>query len=361
MSHKLSRSLVLAVVAVVALSACRGAEEAPPPEIRPVRAITVGKEARGDTVALTGTVQARTETNLAFRIDGRLVERTVGVGDPVRPGQLIARLDPENEESSLAAAQAQLVGARARAVETRNQYDRLKGLVAENAISRAAFDNAEANFRAAQSAVEAAQAQVTLSQNRLSYTRLVSNVSGVVALAPVEPGEVVGAGRPVVQVANEGAREAVFDVPAAVKDAAPANPEITVSLTSDPRVTAKGRVREVSPRADPVTGTFKVRVALTGAPPAMRLGSTVVGRMRAEAEKGISIPASAIVRSDRQTAVWLFDPKTQTVGQRTIDVARFDPSSVLVASGLQPGDVVVTAGVQALRPGMKVRLLEAKQ
>jgi RND family efflux transporter MFP subunit len=120
-------------------------------------------------------------------------------------------------------------------------------------------------------------------------------------------------------------------------------------------------VREVSPRADPVTGTFKVRVALTDAPPAMRLGSTVVGRMRAEAEKGISIPASAIVRSDKQTAVWLFDPKTQTVGQRTIDVSRFDPSTAMVASGLQPGDVVVTAGVQALRPGKKVRLLEGKK
>jgi RND family efflux transporter MFP subunit len=361
MPHRTVRTVVLVAAAAVALSACRRAEEPPPPEIRPVRAMTVDKQVRDNTVALTGTVQARTETNLSFRIDGRLIERLVGVGDVVRPGQVVARLDPENEESALQGAQAQLVGARARLVETRNNYERLKGLVAENAISRAAFESAEANFRAAESAVEAAQAQVTLSQNRLSYTRLVSNVAGVVALAPVEPGEVVPAGRPVLEVANEGAREAVFDVPAAIKDAAPANPEITVALTADPRVTAKGRVREVSPRADPVTGTFKVRVALSDVPPAMRLGSTVVGRMRGAADKGISIPASAIVRSDRQTAVWLFDPKTQTVGQRIIDVARFDPSTALVVSGLQPGDIIVTAGVQALRPGMKVRLLEAKK
>jgi RND family efflux transporter MFP subunit len=354
-------ALALAVAAAVALSACRRAEEPPPPEIRPVRAMTVDKQARDDTVALTGTVQARTETNLSFRIDGRLIERLVGVGDVVRTGQVVARLDPENEESALQAAQAQLVGARARLVETRNNYERLKGLVAENAISRAAFESAEANFRAAESAVEAGQAQVTLSQNRLSYTRLVSNVAGVVALAPVEPGEVVPAGRPVLEVANEGAREAVFDVPAAIKDVAPANPEITVSLTADPRVTAKGRVRETSPRADPVTGTFKVRVALADAPAAMRLGSTVLGRMRTEAGTGIAIPASALVRADRQSAVWLFDPKTQTVAQRTIEVARLDPSSVTVAAGLQPGDIVVTAGVQALRPGMKVRLLEAQK
>jgi RND family efflux transporter MFP subunit len=352
-------SVLVALATVALLASCSRTEEPPPPEIRPVRSMTVDKRAEGETISLTGTVQARTEVNLAFRIDGRLVERLVNVGDPVKPGQLVARLDPENEESALQAAQAQLVGAQARLVEARNQYARLKGLVAENAISRSAFDLSEANFRSAESQVESAQAQVALSRNRLSYTRLVSDVVGTVTLQGAEPGEIVAAGRMVVQVAKQGGRDAVFDVPAQVKDSAPAKAEITVALTTDPKVSATGRVREVSPRADPVTGTFKVRVGLINPPAALRLGSTVIGSMHLDAGPNIRIPASALVRSDRQAAVWIVDPKTLTVAPRVVEVGSYDPGRVVVTAGLQPGDIIVTAGVQALRPGQKVRLLEA--
>jgi RND family efflux transporter MFP subunit len=151
----------------------------------------------------------------------------------------------------------------------------------------------------------------------------------------------------------------VFDVPAQLKDSAPANPEITVSLTTDPKVSAKGRVREVSPRADPRTGTFQVRVGLIDPPEGLRLGSIVTGRMRLDERASIHVPASAIVRSERQPAVWIVDPKTKTVSLRNIDVERFDAARVIVASGLAPGDIVATSGVQALRPGQQVRLLEA--
>jgi RND family efflux transporter MFP subunit len=354
-----SATVLLAFSTVALLAACGRTLEPPPPEIRPVRSMTVDKRGEGETISLTGNVQAQTEVNLAFRVDGRLVERLVNVGDAVKPGQLVARLDPENEESALQAVQAQLVGAQARLVEARNQYARFKGLVAENAISRSAFDQSEANFRSAESQVESAQAQVALSRNRLSYTRLVSDVAGTVTAQGAEPGEIIGAGRMVVQVAKQGGRDAVFDVPAQVKDSTPANVEVTVALTTDPKVSAVGRVREVSPRADPVTGTFRVRVGLTNPPAALRLGSTVVGRVHLAAGPNIRIPASALVRSDRQTAVWIVDPKTLTVAPRVVEVGSYDPGRVLVVAGLQPGDVIVTAGVQALRPGQKVRLLEA--
>ncbi len=193
--------------------------EAPQPEVRPVRAITIEKRNAGDSIALTGSVQAQTETNLAFRIDGRMLERTVNIGDSIQPGQLVARLDAQNEESSLQAAQAQLVAARARLSEARNNFERFRDLVAENAVSRASFEQAESGMKTAESQVETAQTQVTLGQNRLSYTRLVSDVAGVVTAQGAEPGEVVGAGRMIVQVAREGTRDAVFDVPARVKDA----------------------------------------------------------------------------------------------------------------------------------------------
>jgi RND family efflux transporter MFP subunit len=373
---------IVATVSVLAaaalLAGCQRAVEAPAPEIRPVRAMTIDKRATGGTVALTGTVQAQTEINQSFRIDGRLVERTVDIGDTVKPGQLIARLDPQNEESALQSARAQLAGANAQLVEARSNFTRMSELVVEDAVSRAQYEQAKALLQSAEAQVLSVQGQLNLAQNRLSYTRLFSDVAGVVTARGPQPGEVVSAGRMIIQVAREGARDAVFDVPAQIKDSAPLNPEVTVSLgkagkppvarspeigvalSANPSVTAKGRVREVSPRADPVTGTFAVRVRLIDPPETMRLGSTVTGRIQLDAVSGISIPATALVRADGKTAVWVFDAKAGTVSLRNIAVRATDATTVQVGSGLNPGDIVVTAGVQALRPGQKVRLLESQ-
>ncbi len=322
--------------------------------------MTIGKADSGGSVSLTGTVQAQNEINLAFRIDGRLIGRTVEIGDNVRPGQLIARLDPQNEESNLQTMRAQVAGANARLLEARSSYDRMRDLVSDAAVSRAQYEQAEAALRSAEAQVDALRGQMELAQNRLGYTRLVSDVAGVVTARGPEPGEIVSAGRMIVQVAREGARDAVFDVPAQIKDSARGNADITVALVSDPKVTAKARVREVSPRADPVTGTFAVRLRIIDPPPMMRLGSTVTGRMQLDAVPGAQIPASALVRSDGKTAVWVVDTKQGTVALRNIAVRASDASAVQVESGLNPGDVVVTAGVQALRPGQKVRLIETK-
>jgi len=352
---------VAAVAALALLSSCNRATEPPAPEIRPVRVLTIAKVAAGDTIALTGTVQAQTETNKSFRIDGRLLARNVNIGDAVRPGQLIARLDAQNEESSLQSARAQLGAARARLTEAQNMYGRMRELVAERAVSRAQFEQSEAMQKTAESQVESAQSAVTIAENRLSYTNLVADTGGVVTSVGAEPGEVVGAGRMIVQVAREGGRDAVFDVPARVKDSAAMGAEMTVTLVSDPKVTTTGNVREISPRADPVTGTFRVRVRLNSPPALMRLGSTVTGRIKLAATTSIEIPPSAVVRSDGKAAVWVLDPKAGTVAARTIQIRSSDPNRVDVASGLEPGDVVVVAGVQALRPGQKVRPLENRQ
>ena len=272
---------VLALAAVALLSSCQRAEEQVAPEIRPVRTITVDKRAAGDTVPLTGTVQAQTEINQSFRIDGRLLERALNVGDAVRPGQLVARLDSQNEESSVQSARAQLTGARARLAEAQNNFTRMRDLVAENAVSRASFDQAEAGLKTAQAQVESAQSQVTLAENRLSYTRLVSDRG--------RGGD--GAGRG----AGRGRRRRPHDRPGRPRRRArrgvrraragqgrgcPRIRKSSSSLTSDPKVTANGVVREIAPRADPVTGTFRVKVRLVNPPPAMRLGTTVTGRMK---------------------------------------------------------------------------------
>jgi RND family efflux transporter MFP subunit len=351
---------LLVAAPLLALAACRSAEEPAAPEIRPVRVVIGQQRPGGDTVSLTGTVQAATEVNLSFRIDGRMIDRMVGVGDTVRVGQLIATLNPENEESGLQAARANLAAANARMVEAQNNFQRQQRLLEQNFISKAAFDQVIATRQAAESQVEAARANVDIAQNRLSYTRLVAKAAGTVTAVGAEPGEVVQAGRTIVQLAQKGGIDAVFDVPPQVKDIAPRQPEITVALTMNPQVTAKGRVREVSPRADAITGTFQVRVALIDPPPAMRLGSTVTGRMQIGGTPGIDVPASALVRADGKTAVWVVDKASSTVSLRNVQLGGGDANTVQVAAGLNPGDVVVTAGVQALRPGQKVRLPEAR-
>lgn len=370
--------LILTCAVLVLLAGCQKTSENIAPEVRPVRATKIDTSTVDGMVMLTGTIQAQTEINQSFRIDGRLVERAVDIGDNVRPGQLIARLDPQNEESALQSARAQLAGANAQLVEARANYSRMAELVVENAVSRAQYDQAKALLQSAEAQVLSVQGQVNLAQNRLSYTRLFADVAGVVTARGPEPGEVVSAGRMVVQVAREGARDAVFDVPAQIKDAAPLDPKIAVNLgregksvdapdssrdlaialAMNPKVTATGRVREVAPRADPVTGTFAVRVRLINPPAAMRLGSTVTGRMRLEGSPGISLPSSAMMRADGKTAVWIVDPKASTVSLRSIALGATDATTVQVTSGLNAGDVVVTAGVQALRPGQKVRLIE---
>ena len=347
------------LILAFALTAC---DQAPPPpaaDPRPVRVISVAERAESTIVTLTGTIQAQTEVNLGFRIDGRMVERLVNVGDRVEAGQVIARLDPTTEENSLRAARAALVAAEAQLVETHANYHRARELLRSGFGTRQRYDQAAQQLQTATSAVDSAEAQVNIAQNRLGYTVLVADAPGTVTARGAEPGEVVAPGRMIVRLARQDGLDGVFDVPPTVKDQAPADVVVNVALTLDPNISAQGRVREVSPSADPVTGTFRVRIGLTNPPPALRLGSTVTGRMEVTSGGGYTIPASALTRQGASPAVWVVDTASRSVALRPVEVLRHDPARVVVSSGLTRGDVVVTAGVQALRPGQKVRLLEA--
>lgn len=344
-------------LALLVLAGCEDAAPPPAPEIRPVRVVAAERSAGGDVVSLTGTVQAETEVNLAFRIDGRMTERLLNVGDQVRPGQVVARLNRDNEENGLRAARANLTATRGQLREAENNYWRQGQLLREGFTTRVRFDQAAQQLQTIRAAVDAAEAQVSIAETRLSYTELVSDVAGRVTQRGAEPGEVVQPGRMILRIARSEGRDAVFDVPAQLKDQAPANPLIEVNITGQPQIRAQGRVREVSPQADAVTGTFQVRVGLTEPPAEMRLGSTVTGHLRLGNTPGIAIPASALTRAERGPAVWVVDPANETVALRPVELVRHDPAHVVVGQGLEPGDLVVTAGVQTLRPGQKVRLL----
>jgi RND family efflux transporter MFP subunit len=349
------------VAAVLIAAAAAGCDKAAPPlsEARPVRAMTVGTGTEGETVSLTGHVRPKDQASLAFRLDGRIVERPVHVGDVLKPGQVVARLDPQIEDNALRSAEGNLASLQAALAQARLTFGRQQELLKDGWTPRANFDEAQQKLLAAQAQVDSAQAQVRTAKEQQSYTVLCADAAGVITAVGAEPGEVVHAGQTIVQLARQGGRDAVFDVSEQLMRNGPNDPLVEVSLSNDPQVKATGRVREVAPQADAATRTFQVKVGIADPPDSMRLGDTVVGRIKLSAPPGVEVPASAMTETAGRPAVWVFDPQSNTVSLRDVQVLRYDPASVVLSRGLDAGEVVVTAGVQTLRPGQKVRLLGA--
>src|SRR5208282_3934814 len=237
---------------------------------------------------------------------------------------------------------------------------RQQQLLKDGWTPRANFDEAQQKLLTAEAQVDSARAQARTARDQQSYTVLSADAPGAVTAVGAEAGEVVRAGQMIVQLAHEGGRDAVFDVPEQlIRNGPPQDPQVDIALTNDPQVKATGRVREVSPQADAVTRTFQVKVGMTDPPAAMKLGDTVVGRVRLTAPPGVEVPASALTETEGRPAVWVVDPQNHTVSLRDVEVLRYDPATVVISQGLETGALVVTAGVQTLRPGQKVRLLGA--
>jgi RND family efflux transporter MFP subunit len=346
------------IAVLLVAAAVSGCDKPAPtaPQARPVRTITVEQHAEGEIVSLTGQVRAKDQASLAFRLDGRMIERLVNVGDTVAGGQIVARLEPQIQQSALRSAEANLSSVEAQLNEARITFWRQQELLKDGWTSRSNFDKAQHSFETLQAQVDAARAQVRIAQEHLSYTVLSADAPGAVTAVGAEPGEVVHAGGMVVQIARQGGRDAVFDVPEQLMRTGPRDPVVEIALTNDPQVRVAGRVREVSPQADPATRTFQVKVGITDPPEAMRLGATVTGRITLAAPPGVEIPASALTKTDGGPAVWIVDLHSRTVTLRSVGVLRYDPATVVISRGLETGDVVVTAGAQTLRPAQKVLL-----
>ncbi|GIL39688.1 efflux RND transporter periplasmic adaptor subunit [Roseiterribacter gracilis] len=344
-------------------AALGGCDEAAPPAAkpRPVRATTITGQASGETISLTGQIRAQVQTSLAFRIDGRVIERAVHVGDVVKAGQVIARVDSQLQQNALRQAQAALLAAQGQALQARNAFGRQQTLLHDGYTSRANFDQAQQALQTTEAQVAAARAQLHTAEEQRSFTELVADAPGTVTAVGAEPGEVVAPGRMVAEIARDGGLDAVFSIPAQLIRTVSSDIVVDIALTDDARITVKGRVRELAPQADAATRTFAVKVALIDPPPSMRLGATVKGRIVTAAPAGIEIPATALTQADGRAAVWVVDPNVQNVSLRSVDVLRYDERSVVVAQGLQPGETVVTAGTQVLRPGQSVRVLEGGQ
>jgi len=349
--------ILCAALIVATITGCD--KPAPTSQARPVRTVTVERGAEGETVSLTGHIHAKDQASLAFRLDGRMLERPVNVGDVLKAGQVVAKLDPQIQQNGLNTAQANLASVEALLVQARLTLGRQQQLVKDGWTSRANFDEARQKFETIQAQVDAAQAQVRTAQEQLSYTVLSADAPGAVTAKGAEPGEVVHAGQMIVQLARQGGRDAVFDVPEQLARTGPRDPLVQIALTNDPTVRATGRVREVAPQADATTRTFQFKVGIIDPPQGMELGSTVTGSLKLPAPPGVEIPASALTEANGRPAVWVVDPQSKTVSLREVDVLRHDPATVVISQGLETGEVVVTAGVQVLRPGQKVRVLGA--
>jgi RND family efflux transporter MFP subunit len=350
--------IIASVLIAAIVSGCDNPAQ-PTAQRRPVRTVIVERRAEGETVSLTGQVRAKDQVSLAFRLDGRMIERPVHVGDVLTAGQVVARLDPQNQQNSLRSAQANLASAEAVLTQARPAFWRQQQLLKDGWTTRAKFDEAQQNLQTAQAKVESTQAELRIAQDQLSYATLVADAAGAVTAVGAEPGEVVRAGQMVVTLALDGGRDAVFDVPGQLVRTGPRDPLVEIVLTDDPQVRATGRVREVAPQADSATRTFQVKVTILDPPAAMHLGSTVTGSIRLAPPPGVEVPASALTEATGHSSVWVVDPQSQTVSLRNVDVLRYDPATVVISQGLETGDLVVTAGVQTLHPGQKVRLLGA--
>ncbi len=343
-------------LALALLAACN---KQPPPqaEVRPVRTVTAVAHAAGEPVSVTGQIRARTEESLAFRVDGRMIARRVDVGQVLQINQLVAELDPQPLRDALRTAQAAQAAAEASLHEASKNVERQRILNKQGVASGVALDAAERTFQTAKANVDAAAAQVHQAEDRLGYTQLRADAPGSVIATGAEAGEVVRAGQTIVTVAQEGGVDAVFDVPASLIQQVSPDALITVTLSDDSSVRTTGRVRELAPQADPVTRSFRVKVGLTEKPEAMRLGATVVGRTNMRETAGIELPATALTMAENKPALWVVDPKSMEVSLRPVELLRQTSSSIIVSQGLEGGELVVTAGVHALRPGQKVRLL----
>lgn len=346
----------LALLILVAAGCQRQSETAPAPVVRMVRTITVEAPRQLADLGFSGHVEAQDQASLSFRIGGRLAERLVGVGATVAEGQVVARLDPENELNDLRAARAALTAAEGALRKAENQHQRQEHLLARGITTQADFEAAEQGRTAARAQVEAARARVRTAQDIVAFTTLKADAPGIVTRVGAEPAEVVAAGRMIVQLARREGRDAVFSLPAEAVRAIPADATVHVALASDTSVKVRGHVREVAPQADPVTRTFPVRVGLADPPAAFRLGTTVSGTIRGGEASGIAIPATALTAQGPASGVWVVDPTALTVSLRRLELVSRDPATAIVGKGLAIGDIVVTAGANLLKEGQRVRL-----
>ena len=334
---------------------------APEEPVRAVKVLTVGVDAFTSGQEFAGEVKAQVESRLSFRVGGKIIKRQAELGQRVKAGQVLAQLDPQDYRLAADAARAQVA-----AVETQRDlaaadYKRYKELKEQNFISGAELERRETTLKAAQAQLAQAKSQLAVQGNQANYAVLLADVSGVVTAVEAEAGQVVSAGTPVLRIAADGPRDVVFAVPEDKVTSIKVGLPVKVRVWSQ-NAELTGKVREVSASADPATRTYPVKVTLDTREPPL-LGATVYVQPQGLGGSGVQViklPTSALRQEGKGSAVWVLDKASMTIKSQTIQIATADGNEAVIAAGLQPGMLVVSAGVHVLSPGQKVTIYQPK-
>jgi membrane fusion protein, multidrug efflux system len=343
------------IASALALAGCKPEAKAPEP-VRPVLSTILQSATSGSTLAV-GTVQPRFETNLGFRVLGRLVARPVNVGDLVAEGQTIAAIDPTALELAVQSAKADLSKAKALLENAIGTEERKRILIKTDATTKQMVDDAEQVRAGAQASTARARANLAKAIEQLGYAQVKADFAGVVTAVSAEVGQVVSPGQSIVTVARPDVREAVVDIGADFPVPLTVGLPFTVSLQLRPADQVQGQVREIAPQADSVTRMRRVRIALNDPAESFRLGSTITARPSKAYGRILRVPPSAVLKKGDESFVWVVDDPTSKVSLHRVELSE-DEGGIRVIGGLTAGARIVTAGIHSLEQGQQVRIQE---
>ncbi|WP_376745842.1 efflux RND transporter periplasmic adaptor subunit [Sinorhizobium psoraleae] len=360
MSIPVAAKFAAALAIAAALSACSEEKVETKEVIRPVKVVEIVGGGNQRELDYSGSVKARTEMNLGFRVNGKITERLVNIGDRVKPGDLLARVDPTDYQLAVKSAEATLAAAEKQVETTALTRMRAEQLFTKEFSSKAELDQAALLYDQAVSTRDAAASSLDQAKNQVTYTDLKSDQNGIVTAINADIGQVVGTGTPVVTVAVDGEKEVQIAVPEMEISEFKPGKTVKAHFWSDEALVLDGKVREVSGSADQQSRTFSVRVSLP-TDPRVLLGMTATIEAVANSQPSVSIPLSALAEKDGRKIVWVVDRDSSTVHARDVKLAEFTGDGVRVAEGLGQGDLVVAAGTQFMTEDLKVKLPAAEQ
>ncbi|OCT22569.1 efflux RND transporter periplasmic adaptor subunit [Pseudomonas putida] len=343
--------------ALVLLVGCQSDEDTPEP-VRPVLSVVVEPQLQDQLGRFAGSIQARYESTLGFRVSGRIARRWVDVGAQVKAGDTLATLDPTDQQNQLRAAegdlarvQAQWINAQANARRQQQLYDRGVG-------AQAQLDIAQTDLKTTGASLEQARSAVSQARDQLGYSTLKADHGAVVTAWRAEAGQTVSAGQEVVTLARPDVKEAVIDLPIPVAEQLTPSLVFTVASQLEPAISTTATLRELEPQADAATRTRRARLSLASTPQAFHLGTAISVTLSSAIAPRTELPATALLERDGKTQVWVVDPQHKTVSTREVTLVERSERRVVLGAGVQPGERVVTAGVNSLKPGQQVKFDE---
>jgi RND family efflux transporter MFP subunit len=356
MRHCLALLTLIALLPLL-ISGCNKPKEAE--DVRPVRTVVVGSNVREASGVVTGQITAHAYVNASFRVPGKLSQRMVSAGSAVKAGQILARLDDTVLKDSWTSAKAEASSAKA-VFEMAEKLERRRGnLLESKAVAQNDYDEALRQLKSARSELESTEAKARIAKEQLDYTQLKAEADGIVTDRLVEVGEVVTAGQTVFRIGQNKMKDALFEMPEdIIRGGLALGQKIETCLDRNRDVCATASVYEIAPEADSVTRTYQTKAVLENNASQMLLGSTVIGRFAFTQKPTLQIPASSLTMFEGKPAAWVVDPATQSVSLRAVEVALYTTDKVVLLTGLNNGDRIVTAGIQSLRQAQKVRAME---